>query len=289
MADNVEPPPPYAKTPPPGHQQARNGIPPAARRSMEDESRPVPEGWVRQYDPKHGHQYFVDTKTSPPRSIWHHPFDDDQYLSTLSSEERERIQDMYRTPTHADIEAEDTDDEDHYDPRKPLHGAPPGAAAGSSLPPRPAEKPTLGRKMKDKLTGSTHQDREMRRRQRAEQERKMYEQHQAFRIAMARAMETGEPQLMGKDHNGQNVYIEPPQGPGGRQMAGYPGVGVNHRSYSPYAAGVYADPNARFYRPQSAYGRPYGMGYGGGYGMPLAGGLMGGMLMGGLLGGALLI
>lgn len=292
MADNTEPPPPYAKTPPPGHKNTRNGIPPAARRSMEDESRPVPEGWVRQYDPQHGHQYFVDTKTSPPRSIWHHPFDDEQYLGTLSSEERERIQAMYRTPSHADIEAESTDEEDHHDPHdqgKVPHGASQEAGASSSLPSRPKEKPGLGRRMKDKLTSSTHEEREVRRRQRAEHERKIYEQHQAFRIAMTRAMQTGEPQLLGKDRNGQDLYIEPPQGPGGRQMYGYPGVGINHRSYSPYSSGVYADPNARFIRPQGAYGRPYGGGYGGGYGLPLAGGLLGGVALGGLLGGGLFL
>jgi hypothetical protein len=63
----------------------RNGIPPLHRRSMEDEGRPLPPGWIRQYDAKESHQFFVDTNTTPPRSIWHHPYDDDQYLSTLSS------------------------------------------------------------------------------------------------------------------------------------------------------------------------------------------------------------
>ncbi|KAF8758943.1 Rhamnogalacturonan lyase B, N-terminal [Rhizoctonia solani] len=36
------------------------------RHSMEDESRPLPKGWV-------------DTKTNPPRSIWVHPFEDEQF------------------------------------------------------------------------------------------------------------------------------------------------------------------------------------------------------------------
>lgn len=35
---------------------ARNGIPPDARRSMEDEARPLPHGWVRRYDEKSQHQ-----------------------------------------------------------------------------------------------------------------------------------------------------------------------------------------------------------------------------------------
>src|SRR4051794_21811217 len=73
-------------------QKARNGIPPQVRRSMEDESRPLPPGWVRQYDPTQGHQFFVDTTKDPPRSIWHHPYDDDIYMNGLSSEERAKVQ-----------------------------------------------------------------------------------------------------------------------------------------------------------------------------------------------------
>ena len=59
--------------------KSRNGIPIATRRSMEDESRPLPPGWVRLYDAKQSHQFFVDTNSEPPRSIWHHPYDDEKY------------------------------------------------------------------------------------------------------------------------------------------------------------------------------------------------------------------
>jgi len=58
-----------------GHLQpqpvARNGIPPQARRSMEDEHRELPPGWIRRYDEGSQHQFFVDTEAKPPRSIWH--------------------------------------------------------------------------------------------------------------------------------------------------------------------------------------------------------------------------
>ena len=67
-------------------------IPADRRRSMEDEHRSLPRGWVRQYDDRNHHQFFVDTNADPPRSIWHHPYDDEDYLSTLDSDERERIQ-----------------------------------------------------------------------------------------------------------------------------------------------------------------------------------------------------
>ena len=65
-------PPPYTEvTPsnPPSHSnnlqvpqpKARNGISPEERRSMEDEGREMPEGWVRTYDPETHHQV-----TRPP-------------------------------------------------------------------------------------------------------------------------------------------------------------------------------------------------------------------------------
>merc|ERR1712029_811538 len=39
----------------PGSSSSHGGIPPASRRSMEDEGRSLPEGWVRTFDPKTPH------------------------------------------------------------------------------------------------------------------------------------------------------------------------------------------------------------------------------------------
>lgn len=284
---------------------------------MEDESRPLPAGWVRQFDPQSSHQFFVDTRANPPRSIWHHPYDDEQYLSTLSSEERERIESesidhLRRTTSHHDMVAESSDEEDagHHngkaqqsgelpgdlgvnDPRRmehPVGNATHPAKTATSSGKTPAELPKrqdsnppkgmekFGRKMKDKMTGTTHEQRKQERLRREEEERRMYEQHMVFRRAMQKAMETGQPQLVGKDKSGKDVYIEPPQG-----MQGY--GGYQGSSYNPYVQGPYAAPGARYVRPAYPYQRPYGYGYGGGLGVPLAGGLLGGMLLGGALGG----
>lgn len=271
-----------------------NRIPIDRRRSMEDEARPLPDGWVRQYDSKEGHQFFVDTHADPPRSIWHHPYDDDTYLKSLSSEEREHLQESDRLPSHKmthDTAGESTDEDTHH------HGNP-------SLPSRPSHKKEgLGSKLKDKLTGKTKEERQAERAQRAEQERQSYEAHQKFRHAMQEAMQTGQPVFLAKDKDGKDVYVEPPGGPGGRGGPGaYSGeYGMRPdgtRMINPYANGPYADPNARFIRPQQQYSRPMGYGYGGGYGgygggmygrggmgygMPMMGGLMGGMMLGGLL------
>lgn len=246
---------------------------------MEDEAREVPAGWVRQFDPTSHHQYFVDTTADPPRSIWHHPYDDEEYLASLSPTERANI----TKHPHPDSDVEGLS----------------GSAAQHELPPRPEHLSggtKFGRKLKDKLTHSTHEQRVAERQRREEEEARLYEQHQHIRTQMALAASTGVPQLIGKDRDGKDVYIEPPGGPGGFGGGGY---GDRGYGYNPYTEGPYSNPNARFIKPPQPYARPYGYGgygggyggygygggYGGGYGFgaaPLLG-LGGGLLLGGLL------
>lgn len=243
---------------------------------MEDELRPLPKGWVRTFDPETLHQFFVDTTKDPPRSIWTHPYDDNEYLSTLTSEERERIEEQslrHGQPSKADIMAEHTDEEHDDIPSPSTHVG----ANDPPLPPRDDKgkgKAPLGRRLKDKLTGTTHEQREKERAKRAEEERQYYEQHMKFRAAMTKAAQTGQPQFVGKDNNGKDIYVEPPAYNSGY---GYPGG----YGYSPYNTGMYSTPNANYIRPQGPYQRPYGRGFGGGYGLPLAvgGGLLGGLLL----------
>jgi len=198
---------------------------------------------------------------------------------------------MTRHSSVHDIMAEPSDDEDAKHPTKSGASTSGHGMAGASssqagstkhdqqLPAR-EEKRTWGRRMKDKVTHSTHEEREAERRKREEEERRIYEQHMMYRRAMVKAMETGQPQFIGKGKDGKDIYIEPPsnQGYGG-------GYGGQYGGYGGYPGNMYAAPNARYIRPQNPYSRPYGYGYGGGYGLPLAGGLMGGMLLGGAMGG----
>lgn len=287
----------------------RNGLTPQQRRSLEDERRPLPEGWIRAWDPSNQHQFFVDTRTNPPRSVWTHPHDDPEYLDSLSAEERERLQEQARQPNHADIMAESTDEEDntgsHDSKDKRYHDSkvdskvastttthPSSATAGSSSAgassssaTRPANQTKgakkLGRSLKDKLTGTTHEQRVRERAAREAAEREEFRQQQHFRQQMSRAMETGRPQYLGKDNNGTDVYIEPP----GAVISDTRGVSYQ----SPYASQGFYGPTvqgragARFIRPEVQYHRPYGPGYGGGLGLPIAGGLAGGLLLGSLL------
>ncbi|CAF9940078.1 MAG: hypothetical protein HETSPECPRED_002157 [Heterodermia speciosa] len=276
--------PTHLQPPQSSTHQVRNGIPPEYRRSMEDEGRPLPSGWLRQYDSQVHHQFFVDTNRNPPRSIWQHPYDDEEYMNSLSPQERARIQSLHKTPSRADIEAESSgDDEPHPSSTSPSTARP--ATTQTTQPANTAfdPKPSFGRKMKDKLTGTTHEQREAARRQRAIAEQQAYERHRKLREAMVKAMQTGQPQLLGKDRDGQDVYIQPPQ-----QQQGFNNmVPPGRYGYNPWqgGGGPYGYPNAGYARPAYPYGRPYGRGYGGGYGLPLAGGLMGGLLLGDMIGG----
>lgn len=265
--------------------QTRNGIPPQSRRSMEDEHRPLPPGWVRQFDADTHHQFFVDTNSNPPRSTWSHPHDDEQYLNSLSPDERHHIVRLHRSVSLKDIEAESSDDEGHGHTANTKRVPASSSATPPDQNPRGIHK--FGRKMKDRLTNSTHQEREKDREARAKEEQEMYKAHLAFRRALSKALETGQPQFVGKDREGRDVYIEPPQGmmmssngmvipQGGRVPAGA-------RAYNPYSQGPYGNPNSRFLRPQQPYARGPGYGYGGGYGFPLMGGMLGGAMLGGLL------
>ena len=256
----------------------RNGISAADRRSMEDEGRPLPQGWIRQFDTQNHHQFFVNTNVDPPTSIWHHPYDDEDFMNGLDPAERQRIQNLHKIPSQADIQAESSDDEGGGS-----HGFQSRPAAGSAeLPPRESHQPggvtKFGRRMKDKMTNTTHEQREAQRAQRAEEERKAYERHMELRQAMSRAAQTGEPQFVGKGRDGRDIYVEPPQG-----MGRPPGAYSGGFGYNPYTVGPYSPPNAMFIRPQNPYGRPYGRGYGGGLGLPIAGGLLGGLLLGDMM------
>lgn len=255
----------------PARRMERNGIPPERRRSMEDELRELPPGWVRSFDPESSHQFFVDTRADPPRSIWVHPYDDEQYLSTLSPEERKKHARLHRTMTVNDVAAEDSDADDDLPPRSQAPTTTTGAAAaGADAQPKGIHK--FSRKLKDKLTGQTHQEREQIRLRRAEQERQAYVAHMKARQAMIRAMQTGEPQFLWKDQQGRDVYVQPPHGayaPRGQY------------GYNPYDR--YNYPTTRYMRPAGPYGRPVGYGYGGGAGLPIAAGFLGGALLGGAL------
>ncbi|CAJ2508017.1 Uu.00g092030.m01.CDS01 [Anthostomella pinea] len=348
--EGAKPPPTYdevmgrgSSAAPPLARRERNGIPPEDRRSMEDERRPLPEGWVRSYDPQNAHQFFVDTRQDPPRSIWHHPLDDETYLNSLDPAEREHVGRLRREWSWNDVEAESTDEEGDddghhggghgllglghgkkHDQKQAPHAEPQPQAGGpqSQAGEAPISAPhRLGRRMKDALTGTTHEQRNQQRDKRAQRERDLYQQHRIYRRGLEAALRTGQPQLLGEDDAGQEVYLLPPnksyQGvenvkrlspsvleytfTSGWDQRGGGGGGRPARFVTPddggYGGGLGGGLGGRglgggypgglyggrYGRPYAPYGRPYGMGYGGGMGFPMMAPMFGGMMLGGLL------
>lgn len=212
---------------------------------MEDLGRELPKGWLRQFDSETGHQFYVDSHTE--RSIWHHPYDDAEYMQSLPEKERERIAALHPMPSHADIAAESSDDDDDGNAAWLAEQS----AKKEDLTRPPKQKDGISRRMKNKLTGTTHEEREVERAKRAKEEQRAYELHMAVRRGMQKAVETGKPVKIMRNADGQDIYIEPP---GGNSS----GVGADGRAYNPSRDGPYSDPNARFFRPVEGYNRGYG-------------------------------
>lgn len=55
---------------PPSNNQQSSG------QDSKGDDRPLPEGWVKQWDSNYNRHFYVDTKANPPRSIWVHPSDE---------------------------------------------------------------------------------------------------------------------------------------------------------------------------------------------------------------------
>ncbi|GAA6063391.1 hypothetical protein JCM10212_002962 [Sporobolomyces blumeae] len=239
------------------------GLSAAERVSMEDSFRELPEGWRREFDPNSQHFFFVDTKATPPRSIWVHPFDDPDYLKA-HPEHREASR-LYQPPEGAPP----TNHSSAHEPAKLQqdkvdHAATHGGAAASSTSndhhhgDKKKDDRTLGRKLKDKMTGTTHEQRVAQRRKQKEEELKAYQAYLMRRQQIMQAQREG---------RYQPVYAAPatPYGRSSMYGGGY-GYGSPYGGYG-YGGGM--------------YGRRPGMGMGSG--MALGGGLLGGLLLGDML------
>ncbi|SCZ88955.1 BZ3500_MvSof-1268-A1-R1_Chr1-1g00853 [Microbotryum saponariae] len=232
------------------HLGRTTGVDEKTRRSMETELMELPKGWVREFDASSQHVYYVDTTKDPPRSIWVHPYEDPEYLASIPDTERSRLF------NEADPQHE-----------QGSHSAHASTSTGSSSnPPQQPEKRSFGRKLKDKMTNSTHEERQAERKRQAEEEMKRHQAYIRRRKAMLEASQNG---------TYAPTYAAPQT------------VYVRGGGYGPYGGGY-----GGYGRPMygGGYGRPmYGGGYGYGYGSPYGGRGMGGAGVGaGLLGGVLL-
>jgi hypothetical protein len=214
------------------------------RRSMDDEQRELPTGWVRCFDPAQEHHFYVDTATK--RSIWVHPYDDPQYLESLPDTHP-------ANPSSAEAQEVRRAEQEEEKAKK--------------------EGRNWFQRKKDNMIGTKEErtkEKEARKRQRAEEYKRQLQAQQEY---LKRRQE-----LMRKQANnptigryyGSNPYAYSAPLTSYSRL-GYGGLGGYGYGYPGGYGGGYGR-------------RGYGYGGGMGMGMPLMGGLGGGLLLGSAMG-----
>ncbi|KAG2154702.1 hypothetical protein DEU56DRAFT_769838 [Suillus clintonianus] len=231
---------------------------------------PLPEGWIREYDPQQKHPFWVDTKAKPPRAIWVHPYEDEQFLSD-NPDIKAKVEKLEGAPS--------VDPPPYEQRRHSFSGGETSAplrsntkSSGSAVKPPTDEqheerKRGMFGKLKDKAIG-TKEEREAHKRQRAEERAREEEQ---LREARRRNLEERAAYL--QQHGGYAPY-------GGSTSYGYPQAGYG--MYGPPAGDPYGYNGGR-----GRYGGRSGGFGGGGLALPLLGGLAGGLLLGDILDGGM--
>ncbi|KAJ7225649.1 hypothetical protein GGX14DRAFT_693588 [Mycena pura] len=176
-----------------------------------NDSRPLPYGWISQTDAGTGHTFYVDTKATPPRSIWVHPLDDEQYRREHPDEKKHHDAPSYSAPSTPPVAS--SSDRAGY---KPPAGKP--------------EKRGFFGKLKDATLG-TKEEREQEKRQKEERRRQLMElrerRHQEL-LAQQAAMyqQQQQQQMMYQQQYGQPQYGGGGYGPPQRSGGGFGGGGM---------------------------------------------------------------
>ncbi|KAF9015518.1 hypothetical protein BDQ17DRAFT_1404118 [Cyathus striatus] len=170
-----------------------------------DKNLRLPYGWIEQVDPQTHHVFYVDTKAVPPRSIWVHPYEDDQFLR-----EHPDLRDKLKSRTQA---SNSTLEPPPAYSRRHSYGGKASApqaevAAGTLAPGTPPKKRGFFDKMKDKAIASLE-----------EKQRR----HQAMQLEQQRMYPTS--QQMYQQQYSAPQYAYPQRGVMGRR-SGFGGGGM---------------------------------------------------------------
>ncbi|EIN14081.1 hypothetical protein PUNSTDRAFT_140459 [Punctularia strigosozonata HHB-11173 SS5] len=213
---------------------------------------PPPYGWTKEYDPASQHDFWVDTTSSPPRSIWTHPYEDEIFLSQ-HPEIRERFKNELSPSAGPDSR------------RHSFHGEsstvrPPAKRNSASHPGTPVNtrsstpRGIFGR-MKDKAIGTKEEREERKLRERELERQQMTQREQALQQLRQQYMQQRQ-QYQSQDGNRY-----------GR---------TSGLAYGPPPGNPYSNPY---------YGRNRSGLSGGNLALPLLGGMAGGLLLGDMLDG----
>ncbi|KII93830.1 hypothetical protein PLICRDRAFT_49848 [Plicaturopsis crispa FD-325 SS-3] len=236
---------------------------------------PLPYGWVKEFDQTSNHPYWVDTKATPPRAIWVHPYEDELFLK-----EHPDIREKVAQYDHAHGASTLDVPKDEAPRRHSFSGESSAQGGRSRVHSNPATPDTSAPgdkkrgffgKMKDKAIG-TKEEREAYNRQVAAAEQRQ----QQRRVEQYRQL--------------QQMQAQNPRRSGLGGLGGG-GLGGGYSSYSGGYGGGYGGgfgsprygPPAGYPQQRSRFG---GGGFGGGgMAMPLLGGMAGGLLLGDMMGG----
>ncbi|KAI0715152.1 hypothetical protein C8Q76DRAFT_729814 [Earliella scabrosa] len=232
---------------------------------MSYDNAPLPDGWIREIDPNTQHPFWVDTRAKPPRSIWVHPYEDEQFLRE-HPDVRDRL--ARERPASAPPPP--------YSPRRHSYAGSPTSSGNApvrndAIRPSVSQPGTPGAdknrgffgKLKDKAIG-TKEEREARR---LEEQRR---QEQYMR-------QLAEQRRLRQQAFQQQRMSSPYGGYGG---GGFGGYGAQYGR--PYGQSMYGPPAGS---PFGMAGRRPGRSGFGGIGMPLLAGAAGGLLLGEMLDG----
>jgi len=225
--------------------------------SSSSDSLPLPYGWIQEFDPNTNHPFWVDTKADPPRAIWTHPYEDEQYLRE-HPDVREKAESLVR-----EQQTKDTKPRRHsFNGHDSANMVPDNDAAApdSSTSKKGKEKRGFFGKLKDKAIG-TKEEREAYKREMARVERERQRRY----AEMVKAQRT--------QQFDQRVYAGPSYAPRYGPPAGNP------YGYGPGYGGGYG------YGYDYGYGYPGGSSRGGSSALPLLGALAGGLLLGDIISG----
>ncbi|KAG8901543.1 hypothetical protein FRB99_005225 [Tulasnella sp. 403] len=243
---------PTSDAPPPYQREQSNHdlqvpMTDVARKSMEDEERSLPEGWLRQFDANTQHHFYVDTRAKPPRSIWVHPYDDEQFqkehpelvpsIPSGSAAPPSPSGKLHKERPLPDVKTEKT--ESDIDGASSA-GAGPSTEGAQKAPVSPSTRGFFG-KLKDKAIGTKEEREAEEQRRKVEKQRRKAEEEERARQYMERRKILLEAQYRQQQMpNYSNVYnygyrpgtyYAPPSFPYNRRPAG----GSN---YAPVLGGV---------------------------------------------------
>ncbi|KAH9937067.1 uncharacterized protein B0H18DRAFT_186285 [Fomitopsis serialis] len=119
---------------------------------MSFDLRDLPDGWIQEMDPGTKHPFWVDTRAHPARSIWVHPYEDEQFLRE-HPDLRDRI-------AHGGLARPSSEAPPAYSPRRhSVSGSSRPSRSNNLAPPKTDARPTSqpGTPSEKGMSGRHHQ------------------------------------------------------------------------------------------------------------------------------------